>query len=166
MHQNRIDKKWGSWQQIQEIDNETEWKTLIGKEMFLNAAHGGIKEDGDSGKVAMWFKSMRERKTWSEARAYRQNSGDDLFSDSDGTREELDLLSRKMGSEDHWVGMYTEDFTVWKTINGQVFLYDQPSWSFGWPLLVNDRRYAALLQYFIFNGSLENLAPYLCVFEN
>ena len=123
MHQKRNDKKWGSWQQIQEIDNETEWKTLIRKEMILNAAHGGIKEEGDSGKVAIWFKSMRDRKTWSEARAYCQNLSGDLFSDSDWTREELDLLARKMGSEGHRVGMYTEDFTVCKTVNGQVFAY-------------------------------------------
>ena len=106
-----------------------------------------------------------------EPRAYCQNLGGDsnhafqLFSDSDGTREELDLLWRKLGSKGHCVGMYTEDLTVWKTVNGQVFAYDQPSWYDGWPLLVNDRRYAALLQLFKLIGSLENFAMYLCVFE-
>ena len=83
----------------------------------MDAAHGGIPGDNDTVRTS-WLKFVREYKNWTEAQSFCKGLGGNLFSGLDGSKEQLDFLWSKMEMQAHWLGIYTDDFIVWKSVIG------------------------------------------------
>ena len=62
----------------------------------------------------------QEKKAWSDAKTYCENLGWPLFWDVNGKQKQLKDLWRKLDREPYWLGLYTEDYTSWKSVEGNV----------------------------------------------
>ena len=115
----RVDIIFGPWKTEPTIDTVFEWKKYQTRPVLLEAAHGG-KVSGDLTRIIQWYRFVRILKNWNSAQAHCVSLGGKLFSRVDGTTSQLDFFIRKMGNQPHWFGIYTEDHTTWKDIDGQV----------------------------------------------
>ena len=115
----RVDIIFGPWKTEPTIDTVSEWKEYQTRPVLLEAAHGG-KVSGDLTRIIQWYRFVRILKNWNSAQAHCVSLGGKLFSRVDGTTSQLDFFIRKMGNQPHWFGIYTEDHTTWKDIDGQV----------------------------------------------
>ena len=129
----RVDREWSSWILLPVIDEPTEWKKIEEREIVLDAAHGGKVGNDSSRTRGMWLKFGKEPKTWSAARDHCVDIGGKLFSDVDGTREQLRFLLDKMDDHTHYLGIYREDHVNWKDIDGKVIDNSRLVWGQGRP---------------------------------
>ena len=79
------------------IDTNNEWKETQTRNELLRPAHGGKSPEGSPHRVISWLLWVRQLKTWSEAETYCREQKGILFWKVDGTKEQLDFLSDKLG---------------------------------------------------------------------
>ena len=127
----RIDTQWTSWEYVIE-DAITDWKEIFQRDVLLEAAHGGISLEGNE-KMSFWLKWVREAKTWDDAQRNCGELGGTLFSKLNGTVNQLNFFTEKMGYQPHWLGFYTEDRITWKTVEGQEIANSLLIWQLGQP---------------------------------
>ena len=96
--------------------------------MVYDAAHGG--EVGEEGSVRMvaWYKWVLSGTSWEKAREHCKALGGKLFAAVNGTTEQLDFLSAKIGFKAHWIGIHTEDFVIWKDTEGNTIPHHLLVW--------------------------------------
>ena len=117
----RVDREWGSWKEITEINSVTEWKVLERRMMVVDAAHGGLSGDDDSERVKAWYRFVHDQLTWSKAKTNCLQLGGQLFHNVNGSKSQLEWFLDKMSQTDHWLGIYREGPKrdhVWKTVDG------------------------------------------------
>ena len=131
----RVDTMWGQWGGKEIVDDPPDWKIVNKRETLVDAAHGGIHDLADSERALEWIKFVDREMTWFDAKANCEKVNGTLFSRVDGTQEQLDFLLQKMNGTAHWLGIYTEDYKVWKSVTGDVFGRNPMFWKF-W--LLND----------------------------
>ena len=80
-------------------------------------------------QVLQWFHWVRQKKTWDQAKTYCESMGGKLFSDIDGTEDQLNWLVTKMG-ENHWVGIYrkTDGASDWFTTEDELLESSLLNW--------------------------------------
>ena len=111
------------------VDNRTDFQDGERREFLMEAAHGG--NVSDTRRNFVWYKFVKERMTWHDARAHCVEIGGELFSDVDGTEVQLQFFQTRLGR--YWLGIYTEDHQVWKTIHGEVVSKGLLAWADGQP---------------------------------
>ena len=94
----RVDIEWGP-----EIQNETDTESIKfhSRETLVDASHGGYS-GGAKYDIVEWIKFVHELKTWDDAKSHCETMGGKLFSNVDGTAEQLDFFLLKMNYKYHW----------------------------------------------------------------
>ena len=131
----RVDTVWGQWGGKETVYEPPDWKLVNRRKTVIEAAHGGILDLGGSERVLEWIKFVDQEMTWEDAKTNCEKVNGTLFSRVDGTQKQLDFLLQKMNGKSHWLGIYTEDYKVWKSVTGDVFGRNPMFWKF-W--LLND----------------------------
>ena len=140
----RVDTEWGQWGGEETVYNPPDWKLVNRREIVIEAAHGGLLDLGDSERALEWIKFVDQEMTWEDAKANCETLGGTLFSRVDGTEEQLDFLLQKMNGKRHWLGIYTEDHEVWKSVTGDVVEPTSLYWKSGQPNnFSGDQKYVA-----------------------
>ena len=86
--------------------------------MVYDAAHGGEVGEEGSVRIVAWYKWVLSGKPWEEARENCWRLGGKLFAAVNGTTEQLDFLTAKIGFKTFWTGIHTEDLVIWKDTEG------------------------------------------------
>ena len=128
----RVNTEWGAWEIVNIIiDTELEWKASMAREALVTEAHGGTTE-GNSKKTS-WLKIVKTKMPFPKARDNCINMGGALFSDLNGTWDQLGFLLERTDGETHWLGIETKDWEVWKTLDGRVVPGELLVWREGRP---------------------------------
>ena len=59
-----------------------------------------------------------QKKTWDNAKEHCEQIGGTLFSDVDGSKEQLDFFHQRIGWKSAWLGIYTVDRNSWLNTEG------------------------------------------------
>ena len=143
INQKRVDRKWSSWERIK-VDNSTDYIISDRREMIKDYAHGGEVGSDDKKRVHQWLRWVRVDKSWPVAKQNCQDLGGKLFSNVNGTKEQLEFLIEKLDISVHWLGIYREmDSTAWITTDGVTVSADELFWKPGnvQPKMDNSHRY-------------------------
>ena len=133
----RVDREWSSWILLPVVDESTEWKRMEKREIVLDAAHGGKVGNDSSRTKGMWLKFVKELKTWSAARDHCEDIGGKLFSNVNGTSEQLAFLVDKMQRKYHWLGIYLDNHDNWRDI-GEIIKNGRLVWGPRQPNNINN----------------------------
>ena len=98
------------------VSNSTVYIEREIREQLLRAAHGGIGVNLDE-RISKLLLFVHQAETWDDAQEYCKQKGGNLFSDVDGTTDQLDFLLEKMNRKNHWLGIYTEDHQEWMKVS-------------------------------------------------
>ena len=133
----RVDLAMSPWILDSKVDTASEWKIVKKRELLIDIAHGGKPDvepaDTTLTKTVSWLVFVKESKTWDDAKIACQNMKGELFSKVNGTSEQLEFLREKMDNQKFWLGIYTEDFSVWKSMSGETIPEDKLVWQSGQP---------------------------------
>ena len=158
INEKRVDGQWGLWSFDYNEDEPSNWKEFHRRQRLIEPAHGGIGGETNELKVVSWFKWVKTPKNFRDAKDYCIQKGGKLFSQVDGTKNQLDFFHQKLG-ETHWLGIYTTDHKIWRDIDGEaigdqrlVWANEQPNNKGGKQygvvnLLKSDRVYLGDVQY-------------------
>ena len=113
-----IDREWGPWITVVDIDSETKFKKILRREMIVNAAHGGLAGKSEIEKTVSWLRFEKQMMAWHEAKHNCNNLDGKLFSNLTEGTEQLNFIARKMDNESFWLGIFTEDRQTWKNVDG------------------------------------------------
>ena len=140
----RVDREWGQWGGNEIVDDPPDWKIVNKRETLVDAAHGGIHDLGNFERSLEWIKFVDQEMTWEDAKANCETLGGTLFSRVDGSEEQLSFLLQKMNRKSHWLGIYTKDHKVWKSVTGDVIKSASLYWKSGQPNdFLGDQNYVA-----------------------
>ena len=134
----RVDREWTQWSQMDEIvDTGAEYKKMkiFEREITVLEAHGGKTGDDTRNRyteTVYWLTFVKQLMNFSEANATCESRNGHLFYDVDGTIEQLNWLNEKMDGKYYWLGIYTEDFINWISLDGEV-LNSKLLWKTGQP---------------------------------
>ena len=134
----RVDREWTQWSQTDEtVDTGAEYKEIkiFEREIAVLEAHGGKTGDDIRNKyteIMYWLTFVKQPMNFSDAEANCEAINGHLFYDVDGTTEQLDWLFEKMDGKHYWLGIYTEDFNNWISLDGEV-LNSKLLWKPGQP---------------------------------
>ena len=137
----RVDAQWGSWNSPRVlIDDESQWKTVVHREIVLEKAHGGKIPAGAATKVDSWLMFIRTELYFGKARSYCNSLGGLLFFNVNGSWSQLQFLHARLGA--HWLGIYTEaGGSGWKSITGKIIPDQLLFWNEGVPRSLSHGRY-------------------------
>ena len=123
----RVDREWSSWGPIQKIENTggREYKEYQEREILVDVAHGGLSGDGVSKRTLTHLRGVTPSRNWNKAVSSCENMGGILFSNLDGTREQLKLLHDLVEPCWVWLGIEKRDGEYKRvgggTISGSLF---------------------------------------------
>ena len=120
---------------------DKEYKIWQERDILIDAAHGGSKGQNDSEKVIVWLKFVSDQLNWTDSRKNCISMGGDLFSKVNGTENQLKFLLSKLDNKEHWLGIYTEDHQIWKSVNGSTIENEKLFWRPGQPNNWNGKQY-------------------------
>ena len=129
----RVDREWGKWGWNETLDDGVDRKTIQRRQILIDAAHGGIEGNGSSEKIVRWIKFVKHEMTWDKANESCELLGGELFHRVNGTQQQLDFFVDKMGNKSHWLGIYTDDHVVWKSVLNDVIKPELLLWKRGQP---------------------------------
>ena len=122
----RVDREWTQWSQTDEtVDTGAEYKEMkiFERDITVLEAHGG-KTGNDTRnrytETLYWLTFVKQRMNFSDAKANCESNSGHLFYDIDGTIKQLKWLFEKMDKKHYWLGIYTEDFNNWISLDGEV----------------------------------------------
>ena len=116
----RQDSKLSDWTVLLEIDNSKELKRVRERKCSGTVAHGGLNTcEKDVLEVMEWVKFVHNAVFWQEAVDYCENIGGQLFYNINGTLEQLQFFASKF-TRAYFIGLWTEDYVIWKTLDGKV----------------------------------------------
>ena len=120
INQKRVDKEWSEWEK-EFIDTSEEYKDIDTRHLLSDFAHGGKKGSNETLRVYHWLKLVHITKVWSLAKDDCERIGCKLFSDVDGTPEQLNFLAKRFGYWSQWLGIYRTEAssTQWITTDGK-----------------------------------------------
>ena len=130
--QKRVDHEWGDWKD-DDFETEKEWKKIRRRVLITQAAHGGVDGDLDSEEITLCVLLVKEKMTWVRARDNCTAKGGNLFWNLDGTQDQLRSFWTRLGEEDYWIGIHTDDHTVWKNVDNEVVQSSLLNWRYGEP---------------------------------
>ena len=61
LKEKRVDQKWGAWVEGRKSYNGVDWKEYNVREVLIEAAHGGAKNNDVSEKLVYWIKFVNKR---------------------------------------------------------------------------------------------------------
>ena len=128
-----MDREWGPWVNGQRIDESLQWKVTKVRKQIIGTAHGGVEGNNQSEKVVSWIKFVNQSMTWDECKTHCEALGGILFWIVDGTIGQLEFLLGKMEQKSFWLGIYTEDHAVWKSVTGEIMGEELLFWLSGQP---------------------------------
>ena len=141
----RVDTVWGQWGGEETKYDPPDWKLVNRRETVTEAAHEGLLDLGDSERALDWIKFVDQEMTWEDAKANCETLGGTLFSRVDGTEEQLEFLLQKMNGKRHWLGIYTEDHILWKSVKDDIVSSTLLHWKTGQPNNVgNQQKYVSI----------------------
>ena len=100
--------------------------------------------NGEPEAVVSWLKFVADRLSWNDAAANCAEMGGKLFSNVDGSTDQLNFLTSEMDDMSFWLGIYTEDEVHWKTVDGKIVDSSLILWGSHQPQLSGEY-YAAIL---------------------
>ena len=101
----RVDEEWGPWETVV-TETAEEYKEVLIREIQVDWAHGGIVGNSTSKIEQYWLRLVLESTDFFTAKYNCEALGGKLFSDVDGTAEQLEFLAGRMGYRRHWLGIY------------------------------------------------------------
>ena len=102
-----VDTVWGPWESsATTVETEFEKKVFISRQKLIESAHGGLHNAMDSSntKLISWLKFIHQPKMFQDAKSYCSDLGGELFSNVDGSKEQLQYLILK-AAESVWTGI-------------------------------------------------------------
>ena len=120
INQKRVDKEWSEWEK-EFIDTSEEYKDIDTRHLLSDFAHGGKNGSNETLRVFHWLKIVHLIKMWDEAKDNCEQMGGKLFSDVDGTPEQLNFLAKRFDYRSQWLGIYRMEAssTQWITTDGK-----------------------------------------------
>ena len=115
INKKRIDGEWASWEKELIIDNSTEYLKMGSRQATEVFAHPEITREQ---KVFEWFRWIKQEMHFFEAKNYCEQIGGKMFSNVDGTESQLEFFGEKLDNASHWLGIFTDDHVVWKSVDG------------------------------------------------
>ena len=135
INEKRIDREWGPWVAEIVVETEKEFKEIEKKQIVVDIAHGGKTGVDPIERTIKWLLFVPERKNWNDAKVHCESLGGKLFSDLDGTEEQLNFIVETFGYVPMWFGVHRESAasTQWVTIDGKLVPDDKILWGSGNP---------------------------------
>ena len=102
-----VDTVWGPWElSATTVETEFEKKVFISRQKLIESAHGGLHNAMDSSNVKLisWLKFNYKPKTFEDAKSFCSDLGGELFSNVDGSKEQLRYLVLKLAAS-VWTGI-------------------------------------------------------------
>ena len=87
-----VDTVWGLWElSATTVETEFEKKVFFSRQKLIESAHGGSHNAMDSSntKIILWLKFIHQLKMLEDAESNCSNLGGELFSNVDGSKEQL-----------------------------------------------------------------------------
>ena len=100
----RVDREWSEWEQKSNITGEGDYFEFLWREILVDYAHGGIKGEDQFRIVERQLRIVREAKNWNDAASFCEMIDGKLFSDLDGTVEQVKTLVDLLGNS-FWLGL-------------------------------------------------------------
>ena len=141
INKKRVDGEWGSWETELIIDNSTEYLKMKIRQPTKVFAHPEITREE---KVLEWFRWIKQEMHFIEAKNYCEQIGGKMFSNVDGTKSQLEFFWEKLDSQIHWLGIFTDDHVVWKSIDGLPIDDSLLIWHPGQPNNVDNSQFYAV----------------------
>ena len=142
----QVDRHWGAWEPFN-TDNVSDWIRADVRAPIVEAAHGGSLGDDKDIRVFEWYRWFQTQATWDESVTKCSDVGGKLFSAINGTTEQLDFISKKIGFQHCWMGIYTEDHIVWKDTEGNAIPLDLFIWEGKEPDNRDDEQFCIVNKY-------------------
>ena len=79
------------------------------RDVVIDIAHGMNPGSNIAVEVITWYKWIKERQSWEEAKVNCEEMGGKLFYKVNGSKIQLDWLSEKFVDTCHWLGIFTEN---------------------------------------------------------
>ena len=124
----RVDREWSEWEQKSNVTGEGDYFEFLWREIIVDYAHGGIKGEDQFRIVEQQLRIVGEAKNWYNAVSYCQWIGGQLFSDLDGTVEQLNTLVALQGGQSFWLGLELEE-GQYHRVGGGILPWNKILWS-------------------------------------
>ena len=128
----RIDGQWINDRHEVQVDSADVWKKVLFRDCF-QPSHGGKECEGGSQIDLEWMKFVSEELNWHSAKQNCINLGGHLFDDVNGTLEQLHFLVDKLGPDEFYLGVYTDDDVIWRDMKGKPIPGEKLRWTPGEP---------------------------------
>ena len=132
LNNKRVDMEW-RWADPIIVDIPGEWRHVDEFYMVKDVAHGGIAIPGTPVRQETWVRFTDDVMQFNEARDYCINLGGDLFSNLDGSMDQLQFFRDRLVNKIHWLGIVRDSAEVWKTVEGEVIGPERLLWGSGQP---------------------------------
>ena len=142
INQKRIDALYGPWtRHINQTD--TEWKVFDVREALIQSGdHACVY--GNTCWIQSWFKIGSDDKNWMDSKLFCEEIGGELFSDVDGTTEQLDFFFEVFGERKYWLGIYRTDLRSWRNIKGNEVPNEYLKWDVDYPTNQSNHKYVLI----------------------
>ena len=87
------------------------------------------------------MKFFKETKTWEGGNKTCVELGEKLFDDLDGTKSQFEFFWNKTRDENQWHAVFTEDYTKWKNLVGDIVDLDLILWQASQANNLNNKPY-------------------------
>ena len=121
MPEKKLDIEWGPWEPIL-VDLPNEFKEGAIRQLIADSTDGGTQIIDEKEQIQIWVKYFPEKGSWEKAKHHCEQIGGKLFSNLDGTADQIDFFVEKFNFQVLWLGIYrrNSESTEWITTEGKV----------------------------------------------
>ena len=105
MPEKKLDIEWGPWEPIL-VDLPNEFKEGAIRQLIADSTDGGTQIIGEKEQIQIWVKYFPEKGSWEKAKHHCEQIGGKLFSNLDGTADQIDFFVEKFNFQVLWLGIY------------------------------------------------------------
>ena len=139
----RVDSQYGLWEMTKHRTTE-EWKVYKERQLLLPSAHGGRNSPDGTEKILSWFTISGNLK-WVEGANFCGALNGTMFSNVNGTVEQLDFFYTIFPQKSFWLGILRDETNGgWVTADGKVLESQQLVWDDNYPVADSSSKYVAL----------------------
>ena len=99
----KVDREWSNWKERTNITGDDFCKYRQ-KELIVHEAHGCLQGEDPSRIILQHLKIVKDHLDWSNATSNCDEIGGKLFSNLDGTLDQIEMLLDLQGNESFWLG--------------------------------------------------------------
>ena len=125
-NQRKVDMEWSNWEERTNITGDAFFE-FRQRELIVQYAHGGLQGENSSRIILQHIRIVKIYTDWWSAKDNCDKIGGKLFSDLDGTLDQLKMLLDLQGNESFWLGLELID-GQYHRVEGGIISWDKINW--------------------------------------